>query len=132
MEDRYLELEFNVTHRARVHARYADGDHLRSVNLKPIFLFNKDTLTSSSVKEKEEIHNAHVISLKHKLLASSREKNDLSNGSDRSIEAQERYLTNNKTTKRNYHVRIFRKIVFCFAELQRNSTFGLGYQLALQ
>ena len=32
----YLELDFCVTHRAGAHARYADGDHKRIVNLGPI------------------------------------------------------------------------------------------------
>ena len=40
-KDGYLELEFKVTHRAGGHARYADGDHLSSVNLGPIAWCNK-------------------------------------------------------------------------------------------
>ena len=53
MRDCYLELDFIVTHRASAHARYADGDHIRLVNLGPIALFNKYRLTSSSGKEIE-------------------------------------------------------------------------------
>ena len=34
------------------------------------------------------------------------------------IEARERELTDNKTTKGNYHVRIYLKDVFGFAEIQ--------------
>ena len=36
MKDSYLELDFNVTHRAGAHARYADGDHIKLVKLGPI------------------------------------------------------------------------------------------------
>ena len=71
LEDSYLELDFNVTHRAGAHGRYADCDHIVLVNLGPIALFNKYRLTSSSAKEVEEIENAHVICLMHKILSSS-------------------------------------------------------------
>ena len=54
----YLDLDFSVTHRAGAQARYADGDHVRIVNLGPIALFNKYRLTSSSGKERKEKDNA--------------------------------------------------------------------------
>ena len=57
----YLELDFNVTHRAGAHTQYADGDHIPLVNFGPIAFFTKYRLTSSSGKEKEEIDIAHVI-----------------------------------------------------------------------
>ena len=41
LQDSYLELDFSVTHRAAAHARYANGDHIRLVNLGTIALFNK-------------------------------------------------------------------------------------------
>ena len=50
LRDSYLELVFNVTYRAGAHARYADGDQIRLVNLGPLALFNKYRLTSSSDK----------------------------------------------------------------------------------
>ena len=40
LKDSYLEIDFNVTDRAGAHARYADNDHIRLVNLGPIALFN--------------------------------------------------------------------------------------------
>ena len=52
LKDSYLELDFNVTHRAAVHIRYVDSDHIRVVNLGPIAMFNKYGLTSSSGKER--------------------------------------------------------------------------------
>ena len=59
----YIELDFSVTHRASAHARYADSDHIRLVNLGSTALFEKYRLTSSSVKEIEEIDIAHVMCL---------------------------------------------------------------------
>ena len=132
MKDSDLELDFNATHRAGGHARYADGEHIRLVNLGPTASINKYRLTSFSGKEIEEIDNAHVISLMHKLLSSSRNCDDLSIGFNRSIDARERELNNIKTTKRNYHVRIYLKDNFGFAERQDNCTYGLGYKLTLK
>ena len=66
LRDSYLQLDFSVTHRAGAHARYADGDEIRLVNLGPIALFNKYRLTSSSGTEIEEIDKAHAICLLRK------------------------------------------------------------------
>ena len=68
----------------------------------------------------------------HKLLSSSRDSDDLSIGCHRSNEIFERKLTNNKTTKGNYHLRNFLQDVFGFAEHQDNCTYCLGYKLTLQ
>ena len=131
MKDSYPELDFNTTHRAGAHARYPDGDHIRLVNLGPVAVFSKYRLTSSSGKELNELDNAHVICLMHKLISSSRNSDDLSIGFHRSNVAREREVTNNITTKGIYHVRIYLKDIFGFAEhkiivptawaLQRNS-----------
>ena len=40
-------------------------------------------------------------------------------------------LTNNKNVKGKYHVRIYLKDVFGFAEHQEKATHGLGYKLIL-
>ena len=101
----YLELDFSVTHRAGAYARYADGDHIRLVNLGPIAFFDKYRLASSSKKEIDEIDNAHVFCLMHKLITSSRDGDDLSNGFRRGIEARESETTFRKQTKGNYRVR---------------------------
>ena len=62
LRDSYLELDFNVTHRVSAHARYADGGHIRLVNLGPIALFNQYRLKSSSGKEIEKIDICHLYS----------------------------------------------------------------------
>ena len=90
LKDNYLKLDFNVIHRAGAHAQYADGDHIGLVNLGPIALFEKYRLTSCSGKEIEEIDNAHVICLMHKLISSSRDSDDLSIGFHRSNGVREK------------------------------------------
>ena len=126
LKDSYTELNFNVTHRAGVHAWYADGDHKWLVKLGPIAWFNKYRLTSSSGKEVEEIDNAHLLCLRYKLLSSSRYSDHLQIGFHRRNEVRERELTNNKTTNGNYYNRIVLKDVFGFAGHQDNCTYGMG------
>ena len=95
-------------------------------------MFNKYSLTGSSGKLTEEINNSQVACLMYKLISSSRDSDDLSSGFHRSNEARERELTNNKTTKGNYHVRICLSDTFGFAEHQDGCIYGLGYKLKLQ
>ena len=68
----------------------------------------------------------------YKVISSSRDSDDLSIGFQRNIEARERELIDNKTTKGNYHDRIHLKDVFGFAERQDNCTYGLVFILPLQ
>ena len=68
----------------------------------------------------------------YKVISSSRDSDDLSIGFQRNIEARETELIDNKTTKGNYHVRIYLKDVFGFAERQDNCTYGLVSNLPLQ
>ena len=132
MEDSYHELDFNVTHRTGAHAQYVDGDHIRLVNLGPIALFNNYKLTSSSGKKIEEIDNALVICSMHKLISSSRDSNDLTIGFHRSNAVRGRELANIESTEGNFHVRIYLKDLFGFAEHQDNCSYGLGNKLTLQ
>ena len=67
-----------------------------------------------------------------KLISSSRDSDKLSTGFHRSIEARERELVTNKTTKGMCQVRVCSKDVFGFAEHQDNFRYGLGYKLTLQ
>ena len=126
----YLELNFDVLH-ARTNNRYADGNDIRLVNLGPIALFSNYKLTSSSGKYLENIDHAHIVSLMYKLLSSSKGSDDLSIGFDRDRGRRQRALTNNKTQKGKYHVRIYLNDVFGFAEYQEKAKYGLGYKLTL-
>ena len=67
----------------------------------------------------------------YKLLSSSEGSDDLSIGFDRDRGRRQRALTNNKTQKGKFHVRIYLKDVFGFAEYQEKRTYGLGYKLTL-
>ena len=101
---------------------------MRLVNLGPPALFIQYRLTSSYGEEVEEIDNAHVICLRHNLISSSRDSDVLSIGFHGTNGVRERELTNNKTTKGSYHVRIYLKDIFGSGKHQDNCTYGLGYK----
>ena len=111
--------------------RYVDGAVKRLVNLAVIALFSIYNLTTSSGKHSEEINHAHVVSLMYKLLSSSKESDDFSIGFERSRDTRKRELTNNKNIKGKYHLRIYLRDFFGFAEHQETATYGLGYKLTL-
>ena len=67
----------------------------------------------------------------YELLTSSRGSDDLSIGFDRDRNRRKRELTNNKNIKGKYHMKIFLKDIFGFAEDQEKATYGIGYKLAL-
>ena len=126
----YLELNFDVLHAAD-NNRYVDGNDIKLVNLGPIALFSNYKLTTSSGKHLEDISHAHIVSLMYKLLTSSKDSDDLSIGFDRNRDRRQRELTNNKKNKGKYHIRIYLKDIFGFAEHQEKGTYGLGYKLTL-
>ena len=68
----------------------------------------------------------------YKLLSSSKGSDDLSIGFDRDRNRRKRELTNNKNIKGKYHLRIYLKDIFGFAEYQEKGTYGLGYKLTLK
>ena len=127
----YLELNFDVLHAAAPNNRYVDGNDIRLVNLGPIALFSNYKLTTSSGKHLENIDHAHIVSLMYKLLSSSKGSDDLSIGFDSDRTRRRNELTNNKNIKGKYHIRIYLKDVFGFAEYQEKGTYGLGYKLTL-
>ena len=126
----YIELNFDVLYAAN-NNRYVDANDIRLVNLDPIALFSNYKLTTSSGKHLEEISHAHIVSLMYKLLTSSKDSDDLSIGFDRNRVRRKIELTNNKTIKGKYHIRIYLKDIFGYAEFQEKGTYGLGYKLTL-
>ena len=126
----YIEINFDVL-KAATSNRYADADDIRLVNLGSIALISNYKLTTSSGKHLEEISHAHIVSLMYKLLSSSKGSDDLSIGFDRDRNRKKRELTNNKNFKGKYHLRIYLKDIFGFAEYQEKGTYGLGYKLTL-
>ena len=67
----------------------------------------------------------------YKLLSSSKESDDLPIGFDRNRDRRKRELTNNKNIKGKYHLRIYFRDIYGFADHQEKSTSGLGYKLTL-
>ena len=63
----------------------------------------------------------------YKLIFSSKNNDDLSIGFDRSSARRRAEMTNNKSVKSKYHVRI----MFGFVECREKATYGLGYKLTL-
>ena len=126
----YIEINFDVL-KAATSDRYADADDIRLINFGPIALFNNYKLTTSSGKHLENIDHAHIVSLMYKLLSSSRDSDDLSIGFNRSRDKRKQELLDNKTQKGKFHLIIYLKDVFGFAEYQETGTFGLSYRLTL-
>ena len=126
----YIELNFDVL-KAATSNRYANADDIRLINLGSIALFSNCKLTTNSGKHLANIDHAHIVCLMYKLLSSSRDSDDLSIAFDRSTDRRKRELNTNKTQKGKYHLRIYLKDVFGFAEHQQVGTFGLGYKLTL-
>ena len=126
----YLELNFDVLH-AVDNNRYVNANDIRLGNLGPIALISNYKLSTSSGKHLEEISHAHIVSLMYKLLTSSKDSDDLSIGFDRNRGRRKNELTNNKNIKGKYHIRIYLRGIFGYAEYQEKGTYGLGYKLTL-
>ena len=67
----------------------------------------------------------------YELLSSAKGSDDLSIGFDLDRGRRQRELTDNKKIKGKYHVRIYLRDVFGFAEHQEKAPYGLGYKLTL-
>ena len=111
--------------------RYADGDQISLVNFGPVALFSEAKLTTSSGKHLEKVDNLHPISLMIKLLTSTQQTSQLMYGFEESSTIRRQELTNNKTEKGTFFVRIKLKDLFGFAD-QEKITYGLGYSLTLK
>ena len=108
-----------------------DASDIRLVNLGPIAFFSNYKLTTSSGKHLEVISHAHIVSLMYKQLTSSKDSDDLSIGFDRNRGRRKNELSNNKSIKGKYHIRIYLKDIFGYADHQEKGTYGLGYKLTL-
>ena len=126
----YLGLHFDVL-RAATGTRYADVNDKLLINLGVTALFSIHQLATSSGKHLEEINHANIVSLKYKLILSNEGSVDLSIGSDRDRGRQKNVLAESKNFKGKYHVRIYPKDIFGFAEHQQKGTYGLGYKLTI-
>ena len=128
LQNSYISLEFEVL--KNDDTRYADGDQISLVNFGPVALFSEAKLTTSSGKHLEKVDNLHPISLMYKLLTSNQQTSQLMYGFEESQATRRQELTNNKTEKGTFFVRIKLTDIFGFAD-QEKITFGLGYSLTL-
>ena len=126
----YLEINFDVL-QAASNNRYVDTSNFRLVILGPIALFSNYKLSKSSSKQLEEISHAHIVSIMYKFLTSSKDDEDSSIGFDRDRGRRNLELSNNKSIKGNFHIRLYLNKIFGFAEHQEKGTYGLGYKLTL-
>ena len=123
-------MNFNVLH-AATNNRFVNGDDIWLNNLALIALFNNFKITSSSGKYLKNIDHAHLVSLMYKLLTSGRGSDGLSIGFGRDRNGRQGELTDNKNVEGKYHVRLFLKDIFGFAEMQEKTIYGHGYELTL-
>ena len=126
LQNSYISLEFEVL--KNDDTRYADGDQISLVNFGPVALFSAAKLTTSSGKHLEKVDNLHPISLMYKLLTSKQQTSQLMYGFEESQATRRQELTNNKTEKGTFFVRIRLSDIFGFAD-QEKITYGLGYTL---
>ena len=126
MLDSRLDLNSDVLHAATVN-RHVDANDFRLIIYGPIALFSKYDLASSSGKHIETIDNAHIVCLMYELLTSAKGICDLSIGFDRSRDRRKQKLTNNKNIKSKYHVSIYLRDVFGFAQWQEKGTMSSSY-----
>ena len=126
----YIDLNFDIVYGVN-NDIYEDNNEIRLVNLGPVALFSNYKLTTSSGKHLEEVSHAHIVSLMYKLITTAKGCDDFSIGFDRDRDNRRNELTNNKNKKGEYHVRIYLKDVFGFAEHQEKATYGIGYKLNL-
>ena len=126
----YLVLNFEVIKKVD-NSRYGNGNDIRLVNLGPVALFSNFKLSTSSGKHLEDISHAHLVSLMYKVIASSKDSNDLSIGFDHSRNTRRDELALNENIKGKYNVKIMLKDVFGYAEHQEKAIYGLGYKLTL-
>ena len=129
LQNSYISLEFEVL--KNDDTRYADGDQISLVNFGPVALFSEVKLTTSSGKHLEKVDDLHPISLMYKLLTSNQQTSQLMYGYEESQATRRQELTNNKTEKGTFFVKIKLTDIFGFAD-QEKITYGLGYTLTLK
>ena len=129
LQNSYISLEFEVL--KNDDTRYADGDQISLVNFGPVALFSEAKLVTSSGKHLEKVDNLHPISVMYKLLTSTQQTSQLMYGFEESQATRRQELTNNKTEKGTFFVRIKLTDIFGFAD-QEKITYGLGYTLTLK
>ena len=129
LQHSFISVDFEVL--KNDNTRYANGDEISLVNIGPVALFSEAKLTTSTGKHLEKVDNLHPICLMYKLLTSSQQTSQLMYGFEGSITIRRQEITNNKTEKGTFFVRIKLKDLFGFAD-QEKTIYGLGYTLTVK
>ena len=117
---------------------YTDSSALRLDVIGPIALFSEFKWTTTNFKSIESMDNPHVVFLMYKLITSSLSKNDLSNGFETNRTRRQEDLVNRagisqpKNIGGKFHLKIYLKEGYVFAEHQENVTYVLGYRKTLK
>ena len=106
---------------AATNISYAVDNDTRLVNLGVIGLFSNYKLRTSSVKHLEGITQTHIVPSMYKLITSATDTDDLSIDFDRDPGRKQRELTNNKTQKGKFGLRIMLKFAFGFSQCQKRN-----------
>ena len=130
LQNSYITVDFEVLKHAD-DTRYVNNDAIGLVNFGPVALFSEAKLTTSSGKHLEKVDNLHVISLMYKLLTSQQQVTELLSGFEESEAIRRLELTNNKTEKGTFFLKIKLTDLFGFAD-QEKVTYGLGYVVTLK
>ena len=129
LQNSFIGLEFEVL--KNDNTRFVDGNQISLINLGPIALFSEASIRTSSGKHLEKIDNLHCVSLMYKMLCTIKNTSEPMYGFEIDNAVRRLELTNNKTEKGTFFVRIKLKDIFGFAD-QEKITYGLGYQLILK
>ena len=131
LNDSYIEIGFEVTHKAGNLDEYVNVDDIKVVSLAPVALSSEYYLTTLSETSLERIDYDFFIFLLFKPKTSSKNSIDLPIGFDASNQRRKKEVTENKKEpdKPRYHPRFISKEVSWYGEHQRNSTIGIGYKL---
>ena len=114
MRNSYISLAFEVL--KNDDTRYADNDQISLVNFGPVALSSEAKLTTSSCKHLEKVDNLHTVCLMHILLTPQQQTSQLMYGFEVSVNVRRQELTNNKTEKGTFFVRIKLMHLFWFAD----------------
>ena len=101
---------------------YVDTDRIALVNFGPVALFSEAKLTTSSEKHLEKVGNLHIISIMH---TSQQQTSELMYEFEESVTIRRQELTDNKTEKRTFFVKIRLTDLFGFADQEKVIWFGL-------
>ena len=129
LQNSYISLELEVL--KNDNTRYVDDDQISLVNFGSVALFGEAKLVTSSGKNIEKVDNLHPVCLMYKLFTSNQQTSQLIYAFEESENTRRLEITNHKTEKGNFFVRIKLKDLFGFAD-QEEITYGLGYSLTLK